>query len=53
LDFHESFLDGPAYDGMTERAFQKFGDDRQDVDAHVSPLRFYKNSVFSGIWVYL
>ena len=34
VDFHQAFFDGPARNGMTERAFEQLRDDGKDIDAH-------------------
>ena len=34
-DLHETFLLRPLQDGFVERRGQQFGDDRQDVNAHI------------------
>ena len=34
VDFHQAFLYGAAYNGMAQRTFKEFRDDRDYVNSH-------------------
>ena len=46
MDFHQAFLDGPARDGMAQRALEEFRYDGEDIDAHAFSVRSCKCNIY-------